>query len=172
MHRFLTVMIETGGNVRAACRSIRISRTAAYAWRREDEDFRKAWDLAMDLSTQALEDEAITRATTGRNRPVFYQGRVVGSIRERSDLLLMFMLKARRPDKYRDRFDLVPPGASTPVTTGPLIDQVADSVRAANAILATPITIEPAPLGPPQEPAAAEPAEPAEPPPLDPPDND
>lgn len=148
MHRFLAVLVETGGNVTAACKSIRISRTAAYSWRNADADFAAAWDVAMDWSTQALEDEAVARALTGRNRPVFYQGKVVGHIRERSDLLMMFMLKARRPNVYRDRIDIRPDGMGGPGGTaaaaGPLIEQIGAASAAASRLM-SPFTIEPAP---------------------------
>ena len=43
------------------------------------------------------------RALEGGEEPVFYQGKIVGSVRKYSDTLLMFMLKARRPERYRDR---------------------------------------------------------------------
>ena len=38
---------------------------------------------------------------------MFHQGKEVGAIREYSDLLLIFMLKARRPARFRDNY--VPP---------------------------------------------------------------
>ena len=34
--------------------------------------------------------------------PEYYKGEVVGHTRKYSDALLMFLLKANRPDKYRD----------------------------------------------------------------------
>ena len=37
-------------------------------------------------------------------RPVFHQGKEIGSIREYSDTLLIFMLKARRPATFRDNY--------------------------------------------------------------------
>lgn len=139
---FLHVLIETGGNVTMACKSVRISRTQAYAWRREDPDFKTGWELALDLSTQALEDEATKRAMFGTNRPVFYGGKVVGHIREKSDLLLMFMLKGRKPETYRDRMDVNHSGSIAP-PRGPVIDVIADSVKAADRLLATDTKIVP-----------------------------
>jgi hypothetical protein len=35
---------------------------------------------------------------------VFHQGQECGQIREYSDTLLIFMLKARRPEKFKERF--------------------------------------------------------------------
>ena len=43
------------------------------------------------------------RATVGNERPVFYKGKIVGSVRERSDVLAMFLLKSRRREIYGER---------------------------------------------------------------------
>lgn len=51
-------------------------------WREEDENFAQDWDDAIEEGTDTLEDAAMTRALT------------------KSDALAMFMLKARRPDKF------------------------------------------------------------------------
>lgn len=167
--RFLTILVETGGNVTAACKSIKIGRATAYRWRQGDEEFARHWDIAMDLSTQRLEDEVIQRATIGTSRPLMYQGRIVGNVREKSDLLLMFMLKARRPEIYRDKFDSShgPSGSQrraaatfghTPAPT--LIDTLGDAARAADKLLGYSMKIEAAPPGDvePPAPAAALPA--------------
>ncbi len=52
---------------------------------------------------QAMEDEAVRRAYEGVKEDVFYQGNVCGEKQVYSDGLLMFMLKAARPDVYRER---------------------------------------------------------------------
>ena len=49
------------------------------------------------------EDEAVRRAHDGVDEPVFYQGKACGVVRKYSDTLLIFLLKGRRPEKYRDR---------------------------------------------------------------------
>ena len=51
----------------------------------------------MDL----LEGEARRRAT-GISRDIYYAGEVVGAERVYSDTLLIFLLKAHRPAKFRD----------------------------------------------------------------------
>ena len=72
--KLLAAIGETA-NVKAACKRVGVSRSAAYAWRNEDEEFRRAWDTAMELGIAALEDEAARRAFEGFDEPVFYQGR-------------------------------------------------------------------------------------------------
>ena len=41
----------------------------------------------------------------GVEKPVHYKGKRVDTVRRFSDTLLMFLLKARRPDIHRERFD-------------------------------------------------------------------
>ena len=61
------------------------------------------------LGERAAEDqhhgeaEAHRRAFQGTTKPVFFQGGECGEIREYSDGLAQFLLKAHRPEKYRER---------------------------------------------------------------------
>ena len=100
--KLLAAIGETA-NVKAACKLAGVSRSAAYAWRDQDEDFRRAWDTAMKLGTAALEDEAARRAFEGFDEPVFYQGTQCGVIRKYSDTLATFLLKAHAPERFRER---------------------------------------------------------------------
>lgn len=100
--RFLEVLSETA-NVSKAAKAIKMSRQYMYQVREQDEEFAAAWDEAVKLGTAALEDEAVRRAKDGTLKPVFYRGEKVGTVREYSDTLLIFLLKARDPDKYADR---------------------------------------------------------------------
>ena len=79
-----------------------IHRQRAYEWRKLDADFATAWSDAEERSTELLEREAFRRAAVGTLKPVFQGGERVGEIREYSDTLLIFLLKARRPDTYRE----------------------------------------------------------------------
>lgn len=120
--QFLKKLIDTAGNVSAACEAVRISRRAAYEWREADEKFAKDWDGAVDLTTDALEQEVYRRAHVGTEKPVFYQGEECGIVREYSDTLAMFILKARRPDKYRERHEISNPDGS------PLMQPIAEAI--------------------------------------------
>ena len=95
--------LRDGKSVTAACKAAGISRSAAYDWRNDDAAFGKTWDEALEAGTDRLEDEAHRRAVEGVERPVFQQGRQVGSVREYSDTLLLALLKARRPERFKDR---------------------------------------------------------------------
>ena len=102
---FLDALAETG-NVTRACVSAKIGRATVYEWRAADEEFRERWETALDLGCDALEDEATRRAHDGVPEPVYYQGEVVGQVQKYSDTLLMFLLKGRRPEKFKDRTEL------------------------------------------------------------------
>jgi hypothetical protein len=94
--------LQATANVTASCRIAGLPRSCVYDWREADPEFAADWTSALERGCDALEDEAVRRGCEGYLRPVFQQGREVGVIREYSDLLLIFMLKARRPDKFRD----------------------------------------------------------------------
>ena len=57
----------------------------------------------MEQAADVLEREAWRRASEGVKQPVFYQGEVCGHVRKYSDVLLIFLLKGARPDKYREQ---------------------------------------------------------------------
>lgn len=99
---FIKELRANGGFVSKACETVIISRQTAYRWRAEDPSFAAEWDRAVELATEDLEEEARRRAFEGFDEPVFYQGEVCGHIRKYSDSLLMFAIKARKPE-YRDR---------------------------------------------------------------------
>ena len=80
--------ISKSPNISLACKGAGISRETAYHWKRIDEDFSRSWDNSIEDSIDLLENEAFRRA------------------KESSDVLAIFLLKAHRPQKYRERFEL------------------------------------------------------------------
>lgn len=94
--------LRDGWSVTASAGKIGVSRQAVYALKQADVEFAGEWEDAYESGTDVYEDEAKRRAIEGTERPVFYQGEIVGHIREYSDTLLIVALKARRPEKYRD----------------------------------------------------------------------
>lgn len=102
---FLDTLRETA-NVTVAARSVGISPATVYKHRRDDALFAERWDEAINEAVDMLEAEAHRRAFQGTEEPVFYQGCEVGYVRKYSDPLTMFLLKAHRPDKYRERSEV------------------------------------------------------------------
>ena len=102
---FIKELRENGGFVGKACEAVGVSKQGVYNWRGEDAAFAADWDRAVDLATEDLEKEVRRRAYHGVDEPVFYKGEICGQIRKYSDSLLMFALKARKPE-YRDTIKL------------------------------------------------------------------
>lgn len=91
------------GNVTWAARECGLKiRDTVYSWQEHDDEFAVAFRAAEIEATETMEQEAYRRAVLGTEKPVFHQGAVCGSVQEYSDTLLIFMLKARAPEKYRD----------------------------------------------------------------------
>ncbi|WP_051285332.1 hypothetical protein [Nisaea denitrificans] len=101
---FLKALAETG-NVSEAARKARLDRSNAYQIRRQDQAFADAWDDALDMAVDLLEAEARSRAVEGVEQPRFHQGRICGTVRKYSDSLLMFLLRAHRPETFREGRD-------------------------------------------------------------------
>jgi hypothetical protein len=111
---FLAALEETA-NVKRSCEIIGLPRRTVYEWRDVDADFAKRWERSLERGTDALEDEAIRRAHEGMDKPVYQGGVLVGYVREYSDTLMIFMLKARRPHKFRDNPPVDPNAAAVRV---------------------------------------------------------
>lgn len=99
--------LRNSGNIRASCAAAGISREAAYKHRESDAAFADRWKDAQEDAIEALEAAARSRAMSA------------------SDTLLIFLLKAHRPDVYRENIKqdvtlngkltfvpIVPPGSS------------------------------------------------------------
>lgn len=98
--------IRKGATVSDACAAACYTRSIAYTYRTQDPKFAEAWDEANEDAIERMEREADRRAVEGYDRPVFHNGVEVGSERRFSDVLLIFRLKAKRPDVYRERTEL------------------------------------------------------------------
>jgi hypothetical protein len=85
--RFINILSQSC-NVTLACKGAAIDRTTAYAHRKEMPDFANAWEEAIEQAVDILEAEAWQRA------------------RKQSDVLMIFLLKAHKPEKYREKVNL------------------------------------------------------------------
>lgn len=93
--------LQEGASVVSAVDKAKVPRRTVYDWRNADPDFAAAWDRAYTDGTDALEAEAQRRAVEGTEKPVTVAGKRE-IVREYSDTLLIFLLKARRPERFRD----------------------------------------------------------------------
>ncbi len=80
---FLSTLRNTC-NVRASCQSANVTRATVYEYRHSCPEFAALWQEAEEDAADVLEARAWGRS-------------------EISDSILMFLLKAHRPDKYREK---------------------------------------------------------------------
>lgn len=93
-------------NVGMACKVAGIDRGTAYNLRSRDNEFRKQWEKAINQAVDILEKEMWRRAVIGTKEPVYFKGKECGKIKKYSDTLAIFMAKAYRPKKYRERYEV------------------------------------------------------------------
>lgn len=96
--KFLDLLMRCG-MVNQAARDSGADKGALYKERKADPEFAKAWDEAKALGVVELEDEAYRRARgwvdyDAEGNPHF----------RCSDTLMIFLLKAANPAKYRDNY--------------------------------------------------------------------
>jgi hypothetical protein len=83
--------LENTGSVTQAAAAAKVGRIVVYQHKRIDPAFAALWEQALDAGADSLEDEARKRAFAG------------------SDVLLMFMLKGIRPQRWRESRSTIPP---------------------------------------------------------------
>ncbi len=96
--------LADSGVVAEAARSVGMSDAAAYKLRRAPgaEAFAAAWDAALEAASRRLVDIAFDRAINGVDDVVLdREGNHVYTKRKYNDRLLMFLIRAHAPDRYR-----------------------------------------------------------------------
>lgn len=99
--KYLKVFRHTG-NVMRSAQAAGVSRSTVYAACARSKTFATAVKEAEEEALEVLELEAHRRAVHGTKKPVFYKGARCGYVREFSDTLMIVLLKARAPEKYRE----------------------------------------------------------------------
>lgn len=85
--RYLRALSELG-TLTAGCKAARVSPHTIYKWRDEDEAFAEEEAQAREACADGLEEALVRRA------------------KRKSDVAAIFMLKAMRPEKYRETINL------------------------------------------------------------------
>jgi len=102
LQTYLDALAEHG-NVTKAARAAGMRLKTILQYRKADEQFAEAEELAQQEAADALEWEVRRRATLGVEEPVWYKGECVGTVTRFSDSLAAMLLKGAKPDKYADR---------------------------------------------------------------------
>ena len=115
------VRLRSSCNVTLSARSVGMSRSGAYEVKDRNKTFSQLWEEAIAEAIDLLEGEARRRAFHGADKPVVYQGQLSTrvdsttgevlplTVKEYSDVLLIFLLKAHRPAKYREKYEISGP---------------------------------------------------------------
>ena len=93
------------GTVKAAAEAVGLSRRMHYHWMKADPAYAAAFAEAQEQAADTIEAELVRRAVEGVEEPVHYRGQRVDMVRKYSDVLLIFLLKGLRPEKYRDNYN-------------------------------------------------------------------
>jgi hypothetical protein len=119
--RAFLAAIRVWPSVTVAARAAGIAREAHYRQLERSPQYAAAFAAAMRQGIDSLEDEAIRRAQNGVRRPVMYHGKPVmvptdpakraGKKNPKvplyetdySDTLMLAILKAKKPDEYREK---------------------------------------------------------------------
>lgn len=120
--RAFLAAIRTWPSVTVAARAAGISREAHYRQLERSPQYKAAYEEAYRQGIDSLEDEAVRRAQHGVRRPIMYHGKPVmvptdpaKRANERtnpkiplyeteySDTLMLALLRAKKPDEYREK---------------------------------------------------------------------
>jgi hypothetical protein len=88
------------GTITHAARLAGIERTSHNDWL-ADPVYAAAFERAKAMAAETVEREIIRRGVEGIDKPVYWQGKRVDTIRDYSDTLLIFQAKKLMPE-YRD----------------------------------------------------------------------
>lgn len=145
--RFLAAYV-IAGTVRAATAAAHISRETHFSWLREsgpeyDPQYAAAFAHTKTEAGERLKEEAIRRAHDGVEEPVIFKGKLCGrwldadgqptfegmpdatfvplTIRKKSDVLLIFLLKAAFPEEFRERYEHTGAGGKDLIPTDRIV---------------------------------------------------
>ena len=103
---------ELVGTITGAAREVGINKNTHHAtWMKlkkdgtpKDKKYYLAFQEAEESAVELMISEARRRGIVGTEQNVLWKGEVVDTVRKYSDNLLMFLIKAQRPE-YRDRYE-------------------------------------------------------------------
>lgn len=121
------------GSITATCKARKISRQTFYDWTKQDTEFKKVFEeQARPMITTLLEDEAYRRAMQGVPKGIYYKGEKIATEREYSDSLLVTLLRANCPQRYKNVVDTTLNG-NLNVNNISLPEKLAERMRKADA---------------------------------------
>ncbi len=110
LQRTFVSHLAATGVVTSAARKIGRSMEALYKLKHKPgaEGFARAWDRAVQLGVERLEDTALARAIEGSERKLYRDGELVGTERFHNEALVMFFLRNRLAERYSRHAHIAP----------------------------------------------------------------
>ncbi len=131
-NKWLNEFIQRG-SIAATCKARKISRQTFYDWTKQDTEFKRVFeDEARPMTTTLLEDEAYRRAMQGVPKGIYYKGCKIATEKEYSDTLLVMLLRANCPQRYKNFVDTTVNGSMN-INDVSLTDKLAERMRKADA---------------------------------------
>lgn len=108
--RAFLIAFAVTANVSRACAAAGVARSTVYAWKAAEgpagDRYRVAFTRARQVAGDVLEAQAWKLAVEGTLRPIVSKGEVVTYVREYEPSVLLRLLEAHRPRRYRPRVGL------------------------------------------------------------------
>ena len=98
-------MVAAGWTVLAAAAKVGMSQSSVYELRSRDEGFKAGMEQAYEDSTALLEGVAFRKASGWTEIKIDKDGNAY-EVDRYDPILLMFLLKARKPQMYREKIDV------------------------------------------------------------------
>lgn len=111
LEAFLGHYVDTQFNFREACRRIDRNPRTIYRIMERDEEFAERFAFTKRMVADVAFAEAVRRAVSGVEEPVYHQGVCVDHVTKFSDMLLAKLLEATHPDfKRKSSVEVSGPG--------------------------------------------------------------
>ena len=95
---------------------VSVMESSSCDWAERNTSFADRLQEAREAAADRLEQECRRRAVDGTAEPVFHQGQPVGVRYRQSDLCLLALLRAYRPERFRHPSATDPGDTSSPST--------------------------------------------------------
>jgi hypothetical protein len=110
---------ERTGCIGWAAQAAKIGRKSHYRWLQNDADSAAAFKQAQMIAGDTLQGVAFERALVGWTQPVFFRGEKCGEVRRYDNAMLMFLLRALKPEVYGARVRVPAPAIAAPPAQPP-----------------------------------------------------
>ena len=123
------------GSIRKCAEALGISTTAIYKHRNGDPEFDEQCIQAEEDFSDGVDENITDRAVNGTQEPLVYQGKIMKDeaghpvmVTRHSDRLAELVVKAQKPDKYRERREITGAGGGDfSVVVKSLNDMIAET---------------------------------------------